>query len=320
MFGWNRNGWIGVDIGESAIKVAQLRRVGDALHLSAAGVSQRDRQASPSLTDDLRAASALAQHLRGSHVAATLSMSACQVETTNEETPLPADRCGDQWSAGPDSSYTLSTPADSIDSAVKGIARVGLQCEVIDGPPLAMARVLQLTPGYRPDELLMAFDWGETAATVVAAKGGLAQYARRLNGGGFGDVRQRTAEALGLSESDTERLLARVDSTEPSLPPTERRLFKEALRNAMTPVVQEIKRSLEHLGGKLRTKPPGRCFVMGAGGAVPELPTTLGEAIGVPSQPWTATALSRDDSLASTPDCLLAQAIALSALAWEATH
>ncbi len=317
MLGLNRNGWIGVDLGACAIKIAQLRRVGDGLSLTATAICLRDQWPDSPLSDDLRAAKALAENLRGSRSAATLSMSACQIDPTIDDEPLPAsDRCSDQWTAGSDSSYTLSTPAEAIDSAVKEMSRSGLRCDAIDGPPLAIARVLQLTPGYRADELLLALDWGETSATLVAAKGGLALYTRCLNESDFSATKERLAGSLGLSVSDTDRLLARSDS----LAGSERKLLSDAFHESIQPVAKEIKRSLDHLGGKLRTKPPRRCLVMGAGGSVAGLPQELGKLIGIPTEAWTASGLERDESTDGIPDCLLAQAIALSALAWEAAH
>lgn len=317
MFGRTNQGWIGVDVGGRAIKVAQLRRVRDGLQLSVAAVTRRSDSSDEALLEDLRAAKALADRTKGSRVAATLSMASWQIEPTQEDATTPEDRCVANWSAGPESAYTLSAPRDQIEKAVDGFSRVGLQCEVIDGPPLAIARVLQLTPGYQREALLGALDWGESTVILTAATNGQARYVRRLNAPGFGEIRRQVADGLGLSEAEADRLIADYGVREPPVTGAEARLVDDALRNAIRPVIQELKRTLEHLGAKLKTKGPERVLLMGSAATVPGLPEAVSATISVRTEPWTAIGLQRDETDNSPPECLLAQAIALSALAWE---
>lgn len=318
MLGTAKQGWIGVDLGERAIKVVQLHRSGDRLRLESAAVCPRHAEGASTFVDDLRSARALSEHLRGSHAAATLSMQASCLEPTDEETVIAAGHCADQWSAGPNSSYTLSVSTERIDAAVDGLARIGLNCEVIDGPPLAIARVLQLSPGYQPDKLLAALDWGESTATFLAAKGGQAIYVRQLKASGFSEVRERVGEALGLSPADAGRAIARhgVGRTPAAAP--EARVVGDAMRTTLRPLMDELRRTLEHLGGKLKSRGPERTYMMGVAGTVAGLPELLGEAIQQPVEAWTAAGVDRGPASGDAPDCLLAQAIALSALAWEA--
>lgn len=313
MLAWNRNGWIGVDLGARAVKLAQLQRAGESLRLVSSSIVDRR---SDSLANDAIAARMLAAGLQGSRSAATLSMQACQLEPTDPDAPLAENRCGDEWQSESGGAYTLSYPADQVDATVEGLSKVGLQCEVIDGAPLAIARVLPLSSDYRPDELLGAIDWGETSVTFIAATGGQARYARRLGAGAFGDLRSRIQEELGLRHSEADRLLSRYDAEE-KLTGDEDRLVRELLREAVRPLAQELKRTHEHLAGKLKTRPPQRCFLFGAGGAAPCLAPMLSSLTETRVEPWRAVGIERDASNPDVPDCLLAQAIALSALAWE---
>jgi len=317
MLGQAKSGWIGVDIGERAIKVAQLRRDGDRLVLASTAVYRRHAD-SLSLSDDLLAAKTLSEGLRGARAAATLTMRDSLVEPVNEGRPetRAEGRCVDGWEAGPVSAYTLSVPAERVEATVDGLSRVGLHCCLIDGPPLAIARVLRLTPGYRSDELIGALDWGETAVTFVAASGGQARYVRRLAGGGLAAVRDRVAEELGLGEADAEQAILRYGARAADPPTPEARVVNEVARAAVRPTIQDLKRSLEHLGGKLKCKGPERIVMLGAGAAAPGLAGIVSAATDRPAEEWRAAGVSRRSGEA--PDCLLAQAIALSALAWEA--
>jgi Tfp pilus assembly PilM family ATPase len=84
-------------------------------------------------------------------------------------------------------------------------------------------------------------------------------------------------------------------------------------------MVAELKRTLNHFGGKLKSKGPERVYLFGAGGVIPGLAEAIGARTGVVAEPWRAARVKHDDSHASPapPDCLLGAAIALSALAWE---
>lgn len=310
-----KQGWIGFDLGERAIKVVQLNRSGGRLRLESVAVCQRG---SDSLLDDLRSARALSDGVRGSQAAATLSLQATCIEPTDQQAGLAADRCGDAWSAGPESHYTLSTPAERIEAAVEGLAQLGLNCRVIDGPPLALARVLQLSPAYQPDRLLGALDWGESTATFLAAKNGRAVYVRQLKAAGFSEVREKVGEALGMSPTNAGRVIARHGATSTPAASPEARLVGDAIRSTLRPLADELRRTFEHLGGKLKSKPPETTYLLGAAGTVHGLPELIGEQLQQPFHAWTAAGLERPARVGETPDCLLAQAIALSALAWEA--
>lgn len=321
-------GWIGVDVGARAIKVAQLTTDHGRLRLSAASVSARSVEANTDspreLADQFTTARALAQNLRGSRAAATLSMSACRVEPSSDDAPIATDQCAGRWTAGPGSDYTLSLDSRRVEDAVEGLSLAGWQCEAIDGQPLAIARALRFSPDYQREELLGALDLGAASATFIASTDGLARYVRRLHCGGMAEVCQSIAQSLSLPPKEVSKLLRRYGATASTSDGGEARVLrdpvKDAVKDAVYPLVQELKRTLEHLSGKLRAPGPKRIFVFGEGGVVPGLPAQVGDALGVTVEPWRASALERDDNLADLPDCLLGQAIALSALAWDSSR
>ena len=317
-------GWIGVDVGTRAIKVAQLYSDHGRLRLSAASVSVRSAEVNADspreLASQFTTARALAQNLRGSRAAATLSMSACGVEPSSDDAPIATDQCAGRWSAGPGSDYTLSINSRRVEEAVEGLSLAGWQCEAIDGQPLAIARALRFSPDYQREELLGALDLGAASATFIGSTDGLARYVRRLHCGGMADVYQSVAQTLSLPPKDVSKLLRRFGATASTSDAGEAHVLRDAVKDAVFPLVQELKRTLEHLSGKLRTPGPKRLFVFGEGGVIPGLSSLIGDALGLTVEPWRASALERDDDLADLPDCLLGQAIALSALAWDSSR
>ena len=321
MFGTPSHGWVGVDLGAGAVKVAQLRRRGQRLELSAAAAAPRSHApASPrdGVARDVRAATALAGRTVGRSAAAVLSMGSCLVEPHDPERATREGEVADVWGDRPEAVYELSAAASLVEATVEGVAAVGLECEAIDGAPLTIARALQLSPGYRPDCLLGALDWGESSATFVAARGGVACYARRLAGDGWAATRAAIAESLALSPSEADAALARFGAGNAS-PSAESKLIASALRDAVRPTLTDLARTFSHLSGKLKTRPPERVFLMGAAALAPGVAEAASERIGAPVEQWTASGITRGRETPAFPDCLLASAIALSALAWEAT-
>lgn len=322
MIGKEKRGWIGVDVGQRAIKVAQLIAERDRVRLAAAAISLRPNSADEpvQLAGHFGAARALAERLKGNQAAATLSMQSCEVQPADEEAPAPPDRCVGSWNPGATGGYTLSADLKEIENTVEGLSRAGWHCEVIDGQPLVIARALQLSPGYDRKQLLGGLDLGETCATFVASSDGVARYVRRLHCGGMASLCDGVAESLGVSPKEAGRLLRQEGVPSQPFSGGEQRVLHDAVKNAARPLVQEMQRTLEHLGGKLKCRGPERLFLFGAGGAVPGLATMIGSSVDVSAEPWRAGGLRRDEEVADLPDCLLAQAIALSALAWESNQ
>ena len=313
MFNRSRKGWIGVDLGDGSTKIAQLRRVRDRWELAAA--SAHVRSEATTLADHLKSARSATPGVRGDQAAALLSMRDCVVETADEEATVDAAHAVDQWDAGPGAGYAFRAPLAEVEAAVEGLGAAGIQCEVIDGLPLAVARALTLSPGYERGELLGALDLGESSVTFVAAKGGQAFYVRQLSCEAFAATRLRVAESLALSASEAAVAVTRY-GVPSSDAPAEARIVGDTLRQAIRPVVQEMRRTYSHLGGRLKSKPPERLFLMGSGATTPGLAEAIGSDLGVEAASWRAAGLERSTD-SDAPDCLFGPAIALSALAWE---
>ncbi|MEN0109449.1 MAG: hypothetical protein AAF805_01885 [Planctomycetota bacterium] len=302
---------IGVDIGSAAIKVAQLSRRGDALSLSAAAICPRAGE-DGGLAATLRAVRTLASGMRGVRVAAMLSMQACGLDATAESEDREADRTYGCWQTPGGEGYRVHASLRDVETVVEGCASAGLQCEVLDGAPLAIARATPLASGD-PDELVGALDWGERAVTFVASKRGEVLYARRLAGDGFDSARAAVSETLGLSPSESAAAIRRhgLDTGSPA-----GRLVADAVRRSIRPTLTELSRTLNHLSAKLKTRGPERLVVLGGAATTPGVPEEIERRVELATAPWSADGLDRTADVAA-PDCLLGPAIALSALAWE---
>ena len=320
MFGSSRNGLLGVDVGAGLVKAAQLRRTPTGFSVVAAAIPRStDALASPleQRVTEIKALRSLAPKLRGVDGAALISMRDCELSALGQDDPSlgyaeQAPRATDQW--GDESGgYQLSTTLSEVEAVCDGFDRIGLRCTTVDGTPTALARALQLIPDYRPDELVMGFDWGASSATLVGAKAGVARYARRLKVAGFDEVIQEVAEQLALAKQDADRAIARYGvSAEQSAGA----IVSKALRAALSTLPGELRRTLSHLEGKLKARAPSRWVIFGAAATTPGLPRMLEESLRVRVEPWTAAGVEIDEA-SNAPICLFGPAVALSALRWE---
>lgn len=353
--GKRKVGWIGVDIGTAAVKVAQVERDKHGWRVAASAIVPRHESLQADLNsssdavssiNELLAARSLQENYRGRSVAATLPMSLCDVhrlerDLRREEHPEAVLRkvvetatqrsseglqC-DFWSGAatesvPAWSQALTVPGTWTDQVADDVAQTGWDCEAIDGPPLAIARAVGLVQQHKTKQPIAALDWGNGSATLCFIEKKQTTYVRNLRLDGLSEVLQTITESLQISELEAQRLLEDYGATgaienEPSGIAT---LAYDLLADSLTTLVDEIQRSCSHFQYLRRTSSPELLYLLGGGAMIRGLDKLLSHRLELIAKNWQLPDGDRPRSEhEKQSDCLLANAISLSALAWEAS-
>jgi len=241
-----RKGWIGIDLGPGALKVAQVERTRSGLRVAASVVmpricasgggedappdagdwTSRDLQAALSLERGFsgrRAACVLPMHLTDLHALAIPPARAGEQRAmiANELSSLsPGDRQQrefDYWQAesttsadpsGTENVNVLSVPRKLVSRVAGHFAGARLSCEVVDGLPFVLARAMEMTDVLGPKTLTGAVDWGYTSATFCVVSGGRPLFSRHLRNGGTNRLLDALGGTLGLSREEAMQTLA----------------------------------------------------------------------------------------------------------------
>ncbi len=347
-------GWIGVDVGISTVKIAQLARTKHGCRLAASAIVPRHSplqlaEALPkeavSARDELQAARSLQDGYRGRSVAAALPMSLCDlhrldrdlnrepnaqnvlrqtIETATQQS-VEGLQC-DYWSAPatesqPAWSQALTIPISWTDQVCEDIAQVGWSCEAIDGQPMAIARALSMVHQGDPSKPIAGLDWGSGRATLCFLENRQPSYVRTLKLCGLGDLLDNLSKNLEITDVEAQRLLeehgiagaANARSTEVSA------LLTELLSEYLANLVQELERSVAHFQYVRRLPKPKHLYLLGGGAMINGLDAELTSRLNMKTRNWQLPSRNdQEQSVESRAECLLATAIALSALAWEA--
>lgn len=351
-----KTGWIGVDVGTSAVKVAQLVRHGRRWRLAAASVVPRrtawpaavapDDEARSSL-DEFQAAQSLEPNYQGRRVAASLPMAVCDVhaldrllegeprardlirktiETTTGQSAQPFEL--DYWTSsrgdkGSQRGWTnvLTVVRNWSDQLCDDVARVGWSCEMIDGLPFAMARAVGMVSHDSSGAPIAALDWGSAHATLCVVVDGQPTYVRCLKDCPWHRVLTALADSLELSQPEAEALVTEHGLPDPAAesPSESSGLIQEIIADPLDGLVGELRRTLEHFQYQRRTAGPKQLYLMGGGATLNRLDAQLAARLGIEVRVWQLRAeTSGTASDMADSSCLFAPAAALSALAWHA--
>jgi Tfp pilus assembly PilM family ATPase len=353
-----RKGWIGVDVGLSTVKLAQIERVGPELRLCEAVVVQRQRpidadanDETPPITseDEIRSALSLGKRFSGRAAACLLSMGACdlaavdvpvgneaqqrtaiadRLQGANSSGDLkrefdfwPTEVAGDELRSDFQPVSVLSVSRPWVAQLANDLRQAGLQCKILDGPPLALARAIQMFAPAGNAGPTAAVDWGFARTTFYVVVDGRPVFARCLRGCGLDRITQSLCEALGVSLDEAQRLLARHGVAESTGDEPTRDELKVVISNAvaapLSAVVRELNRTLVFLKSQRPALSPQRLWLFGGGAAVKNITGLLGPRIGVPVDIWRLENMNLQNQTATDcPAGILAPAIAASALAW----
>jgi Tfp pilus assembly PilM family ATPase len=356
VFNGRSKGWIGIDLGTRAVKVAQVERVGAQLRLAGARVIRRGAAAGDNDSPVPAAAwwsevcrqETLREGFSGRRAACVLSASATDLRAVgvpegaeDERRAMiageldaiyagnAAGRVFDFWQPQPQSSAGQSSlenvtvlsvaEAEAADVAAS-LWRAGFYCETLDGLPLALARAVQLASPAAGETPVAALDWGSTSATFCIVRAGRPVFTRHLRDCGFAALPAAVAEALNLSADDAEQLLATHGLCDPARRDDALADVQEILTDIsaepLAAVVAQLDRTLAYPELHRSGLMPERIWLFGGGATVRNAAAVLSERIGLPVQAWTLPLGAAAPMGISPPLSLLGPAVALSALAW----
>jgi type IV pilus assembly protein PilM len=238
-------GWIGVDVGAGAIKLAQLERGANHWHLAQTAVvplpepGELTLQAVSAgrLAALIRRALSSCGSFRGRRAACVLSPAA--VELLTVEVPsapdedlrdmirqelaiqhesarddfefdywnaLPAVASGDQ---GAVALNVLAIRRELAEQAGAELYAAGLTCQELDGTPFTLARAVSLAAGDSAASGAVAMlDWGHASAMFTVIADGQPIFARALRNCGCAGMTGSVAAALNLSDQEACHLLS----------------------------------------------------------------------------------------------------------------
>lgn len=352
MIGTSRTGWVGVDWGTRAIKLACLEFDGSQYRLTRRAVLRRaapsgapvdDSSGQISWTSDdfpsglirerwfrrRRAACVLPMHLSDMR-ALEIPQAELAVQRAMAEGEI-ADALGeaggnrvfDLWEAPSGVSHrnapsiqVYSTPESVAYSAADALARAGLECEILDGLPFVLGRAIELADPSAP-AARAALDWGFSGAAVCFYLEGNPIYSRQLKDCGVGRMSAAMAKSLGVSLVEAEEVLH-----EHGLPHGRpgagenydlQQLASQVLAEPIQALLEQLNKTLNYVQSEWPQCSPSDLWLFGGAAAIRNLAGVLAEGVGMEVRTWKLPTSEPTDSL----DPLFGPAAALSVLAWR---
>jgi Tfp pilus assembly PilM family ATPase len=239
----SRLGWIGVDVGTHAVKLAQVVRDGVDVRLHRVAIIQRPTSwpATDSLALDQPVSSMMEiragrqfGRFKGRNAICALPMSICHLRglavppgENHERRAIIEDELSAEWEEkqvemefdfwelesgqpekGSDSFNVnvLSVARPWVSQVARDCRQAGLDCWAIDGAPLAMARAVSLVGNLPSGRRALAIDWGYSNTTFCVVGDGRAWYTRRATECAFGQALAAIAASLDVSLDEAQHL------------------------------------------------------------------------------------------------------------------
>jgi Tfp pilus assembly PilM family ATPase len=334
-----RIGWLGVDIGACAVKIAQIERC---------DVGWKIRHASltpiPTGADPLEiAAEALAANLtrrppwfeRPAACTVTTTMELHNLELSPDSGDSPSQalarlpgadnqKCTHAlWQSSWKQKESAKQPYHVMRMSqrqalqlAKVAASCRVECRVLDCPPYALARTVALA-GDASREPVAVVDCAARRPLLTIVNRGAPYYTRELRECGFVDTVTTIGERFGLDFSEALCLLrqfARADATAPAHAQAAK-FIDDVTSGPRKRFIAEVVRTIKFLETEGRALTPKRIWLVGGGAALPGLDRDAATATGIPTHIWR---LHASNSLSEQPTSgephAYAAALALSAI------
>jgi type IV pilus assembly protein PilM len=341
-------GWIGVDIGTSAIKLSQVERQGTQYQIptrwtlsnSTIKPPNTELTSNETISSRLIELKTLKRIFRGRKCAAALPMSMVhyrsfelpksedseRLRMVGEELSAdlavePEELAFDCWntdaSAQSNADLTdvsvIAAPRKLAEQVANQLLSAALDCQALNGMPCALARAVQMAKQGQSEDAVLALDIGYQTPMIVLVKNGLPLFVRTLRGVGLQSIMQPLETSLQISSEECRELLAHyglagVDESPTLVTQKTMQLIANPLQNLVT----EIKRTIEYVGQKFRSMKPAGICLFGGGALVKNLPEYLGRQLHLPVNPW-----ALNEGSPNKTDALYGVSAGLSSLAFE---
>ncbi|MCA9039800.1 MAG: pilus assembly protein PilM [Planctomycetaceae bacterium] len=317
-----RSNWIGIDIGRSALKLAEVEQQDGIWKINQiqfapiceSGLWQQKHLSASVLSSEVSQLVSLSTGWKNRQAAALISLSAADYRVMNlpdssreeyEEmihqeliTEYQEDVIFDFWE--PDAE--LSDTSDDIKSLMvysiaksnanavgQALERAKIHCRVLDGLPFCLARALTMMDPGILHKTTVALDWGYSTVTLLFLKQGKPFYSRTLKGCQFQVFLKRLAQELDVSERQCWNLLQSSLANESRS--TE---FLSALNKRLNPVIEdylllvqkEMNRTIQYVRTNTHLSEWDRIWVFGGGALFRQLYEPLSVQLQIPMRPW----------------------------------
>ena len=355
-----QKGWIGVDVGTRTIKLAQVERVRQGLRLVDAKIVQRhtpwtdgneELPTSPEPShEEIGAALALGEDFVGRTSACVLPMGVHDIRAMHIPGGSESDRramIASELDAIFESEsqsrefgfWEINIPETTGRQDMENVgvlslrrpwtaqvatdfSRARLNCQLLDGLPLALARAVQMAISpLEGGEPIAAVDLGFSSTTFCIVQDGRPQYTRCVRGCSLGQMIKSVRTTLGVSLDEAQYLLTTQGLPDPQHQDEQnedlRAVIAEAASDALNELVEQLGKTLAYFGAHRPSLSPDRIWLFGGGTTVRGVTPYLARAIPLPIDVWQLPQVhGSKDVDAGCPTSMLATAIALSALAW----
>jgi Tfp pilus assembly PilM family ATPase len=346
--GARRNiGWIGVDVGSTAIKAAQVERHKTGwrlLHHVILPLAGRSGgawlESGPPPLDR-----AMLAGFQGRRAAGVLPMSLAELRYlevppgTEEETRgmIAQDFASQAQDADGELPEFGFWRLDNSAEARGGLTRLGViavrpahgaavanrllpggwRCQVLDGLPFVLARAVEMalpSASSRPQAVL---DWGYTSPMFAIVQHGQPTYVRLLANCGLKELHQAMCDELSLAPHECQCLLSKYGLPVAQAPSKTRDLqvaIGHASSAPLARLIEELRKTLSYVRARHASLLPERLWLLGGGAAIANVASPMKAGVDMPCHIWKLPPDHTNDVSRAEDAPLLSAAIALSAL------
>lgn len=305
-----RQGWLGVDIGCSAVKVAQVQRRGSEWELVFSKLFTI-RQGS----DGLATAEMAIQNVLGNHhrwfrqPAACVMTKSCELrsidlparawqERRNEVSQQLGVQSKDAtvmvWTSSWERTESDNIPCHVISMREQTAVKIGqrllssrAECQLLDGLPFCLARQAMLA-SPSSQEVTAVVDWAAENPMFVLVRDGQPYFTRLLRKCSFNNLVKSVCDHLNLEPTDVWSLLSEINLKArqgQDLPELSKTII-DLTQTVRQRFINEINRTLAFLRSESSELLPSRLWLSGGGASFPNLANEVSNSINIATQVW----------------------------------